>query len=410
MSATSATAVTATGDAPQPSRRPRAGLTSRGLLILGSLILLGTVAVLLVEIVRRLSGAHGPVLPVSWCRSTTMAILPPLTGSRWFTSWQPDRVAETLIVALAALYLAGVVAVSRQRSRRWPVLRTASFLAGLGVIVLATSSSIAVYDMAMFSAHMLGHLALVMVAPPLLVAGRPMTLALHATRNPWHGRIRRVVRSRALALWFCPPVALAAYTIVIVGTHLTGLMNEIMSHPWAGQVEHVAYLVVGYQFFALVVGDEPLRWRLSMPAKLLLLAVAMAVDTFTGVILLQTTQAIEMGGASPSHVDPLTETHLGGAIMWVGGDGIMAAVMILVAISWFRRPEYRRRSSRSWLEQARRANLDAHRLPEPLDAATAGGLAQGSADEAPVRDVDTDERALADYNAWLNRLDRSAPR
>jgi cytochrome c oxidase assembly factor CtaG len=390
--------------APTRARRRRPwGPASGGLLLLGSLVLLGTGAVLLIEVARHFAGSHGPVLPTSWCRSTTMAILPPLSGARWFTSWQSDRVAWFAVAGLAAVYLSGVAAVSRQRRQRWPLLRTASFLGGLLVIVVATSSSIAVYDMAMFSAHMLGHLALVMVAPPLLVAGRPMTLALHATRNPWHGRIRRVVRSRTLALWFCPPVALAAYAVVIVGTHLTGLMNVIMSHPWAGQVEHLAYLLVGYQFFALVIGEEPLRWRLSMPAKELLLAVAMAVDTFTGVILLQTTQAIQMSGGTPSHIDPLDETHLGGAIMWVGGDAIMAVIMMIVAASWLRRPEYRKRSSRSWLEQARRANLDSH-TPSAENVPALAGSRSRTTVAAPVRDVDSDDRALSDYNAWLARL------
>ena len=394
----------ASTDGPTVARRRRPwGPASGGLLLLGSLVLLGTATVLLIEVVRHFAGSHGPVLPTSWCRSTTMAILPPLSGARWFTSWQNDRVAWLAVAGLGAIYLSAAAAVSRQRAHRWPALRTASFLGGLLVIVVATSSSIAVYDMAMFSAHMLGHLALVMVAPPLLVAGRPMTLALHATRNPWHSRIRRVIRSRALALWFCPPVALAAYAVVIVGTHLTGLMDVIMSHPWAGQVEHLAYLLVGYQFFALVIGDEPLRWRLSMPAKQLLLAVAMAVDTFTGVILLQTTQAIQMSGGTPSHIDPLDETHLGGAIMWVGGDAIMALIMMIVAVSWLRRPEYRKRSSRSWLEQARRANLDSH-TPQPDEAAALAGARRAPSATARMRDVDTDDRALSDYNAWLTRL------
>ena len=340
------------------------------------LILAATATVLVIAIVRKLGGAHGPVLPVSWCRSTTMAILPPLSGTTWFTAWQTDWVALAVVAGLAALYLAGVVAVARQRARRWPVRRTLAFVAGLAVVVVATCSSIAVYDMAMFSAHMLGHLLLVMVAPPLLVAGRPLTLALHATRNPWHRRLRAIVRSRALGLWFCPPVALAAYAVVIVGTHLTGLMDVIMARPWAGQLEHLAYLLVGYQFFALVMGDEPLRWRLSMPAKELLLAVAMAVDTFTGVILLQSSQAITMSGGSPTHVDPLAETHLGGAIMWVGGDGIMVVIMIVVAVSWLRRPEYRRRSTRSWVEQARRANLESHTQSGPTPPS--GGGCAGS--------------------------------
>lgn len=381
-------------DAARAVRDRGGGPVSRGFLGAGGLILAATATVLVVAIGRKLGGARGPVLPVSWCRRTTMAVLPPLSGRTWFTAWQTDRVALAVVAGLASLYLAGVVAVARQRARRWPVRRTFAFGAGLAVVVVATCSSIAVYDMAMFSAHMLGHLLLVMVAPPLLVAGRPLTLALHATRNPWHRRLRAIVRSRALGLWLSPPVALAAYAVVIVGTHLTGLMDVIMARPWAGQLEHLAYLLVGYQFFALVVGDEPLRWRLSMPAKQLLLAVAMAVDTFTGVILLQSSQAIQMGGGSPTHVDPLAETHLGGAIMWVGGDGIMVMIIIVVAVSWLRRPDYRRRSTRSWVEQARRANLDSHAIR----------IGSPSGGDAPVRDVDTDDRALAAYNSWLGRL------
>ena len=111
--------------------------------------------------------------------------------------------ASAVLAGLAGLYAAGLLAVWR-RHARWPAWRAVSFLAGLFVCVLATSSAVAVYDMAMFSAQMLGHLALLMVAPPLLAAGRPVTLALHATRGRWHIRCRGLVRSRAAGLWFSP--------------------------------------------------------------------------------------------------------------------------------------------------------------------------------------------------------------
>lgn len=369
-----------------------AGHAGRGLFLAGVAILFATVAVIGVASIRHFSGAAGPVLPGSWCRDSGSATLPPLAGMRWFTEWQLDRIAIVVLGAIGALYLSGVAAVYR-RGRRWPWRHTLAFLAGLGAIVLATCSSIAVYDMAMFSSHMLGHLLLVMVAPPLMVAGRPMTLALHATGNPWHRRIRRVVRSRPVALWSCPPVALAAYTTVIVGTHLTGLMDVIMTRAWAGQLEHLVYVLVGYQFFVSLVGDEPLRWRLSMPAKQLMLVLAMAVDTFTGVILLQTTHAISMMGSAPQHVDPLAQTNLGGAIMWVGGDGIMVVVMIAIGVAWSRRPEHLRRESSGWLEQTRRANLAEH--------AFVGAHASSS---ESVRDIDSDERARQAYNDWLASL------
>lgn len=369
---------------------------SHGLLMTGVIILGTTTGILITAVTRYLAGMNGPPLPVVWCRDPALGHLPPLSGSTWLTAWQMNWLAAAVLIGLAAVYLAGVIAVSRQGRRPWPLWRTLCFLAGLGVAGLATMSAIAVYDMALFSAHMLGHLALVMVAPPLLVLGHPMTLALHATRNPWHGRIKRLLRSKVVALWFSPPVALASYGVIIVGTHLTVLMDHIMTKPWLGQLEHVAYLAVGYQFFALAIGDEPLRWRLSMPGKMFMLALAMAVDTFTGVILLQTTRGIAMAAEAPEGTDALAETHLGGALMWVLGDGIMALVMVVVAMLWSRQPEHRRRSRSGWLENARRSTLAGH-LTE--------GTAEPTPDAAHMHDVDADEQTLAGYNAWLQRLD-----
>ena len=114
-------------------------------------------------------------------------------------------------------------------------------------------------------------------------------------------------------------MALATYAAVIVGSHLTGLMDTIMRVTWVGQVEHLVYVLVGVQFFVLVIGDEPLRWKLTTPPRWLMLAIAMAVDTFTGIVLLQGTSPVEMLSAPALHVDALSDTRTGGAIMWFGG-------------------------------------------------------------------------------------------
>ena len=112
-----------------------------------------------------------------------------------------------------------------------------------------------------------------------------------------------------VSLLTAPPVALASYTVVIVGTHLTGLMDLIMRNTWAGQLEHLAYVLLGCQFFLVVIGDAPIRWRLSAPARLFMLALSMAVDTFTGVVLLQSTTgdrhvAAARGLDQPAHRHP----------------------------------------------------------------------------------------------------------
>jgi cytochrome c oxidase assembly factor CtaG len=260
------------------------------------------------------------------------------------------------------------------------------------VCAFATNGSIAVYDQVLFTAHMTGHLALVMLAPALLMSGRPLTLALAAATQPRRERIERLVSGRVISTLTAPPVALASYTAVIVGSHLTGLMDTIMRNTWAGQLEHLVYVLVGCQFFALIVGDEPLRWRLASPARWLLLAIAMAVDTFTGVVLLQGTHAVAMLTSPSLHVDALSDTRTGGAIMWFGGDGIMAAVMIVLVIGWLRQAETRVGEEPGWLEQARRA--------------TFAGNTGTEADNSTTETFDDDDAARASYNEWLAQLDR----
>jgi putative copper resistance protein D len=312
-----------------------------------------------------------------------------LLSSRLVTAWQLDALAVVLLVLAAAAYLTGVALVPvRNPGTQWSLWRTTAFLAGLAVVGFATCGSVAVYDQVLFTAHMLGHLALVMVAPALLAAGRPLALLTSASPSPRRARIERLLAGRVISFLTAPPVALVAYTAVIVGSHLTGLMDVIMRNAWAGQLEHLVYLVAGYQFFVLIVGDEPIRWRLSSPVRWLLLAIAMAVDTFTGIVLMQGTQAIHLERSALA-VDALSDTRTGGAIMWFGGDAIMAAVMIVLVVGWLRTVD-RAPAPTGWLEQARGAAFTEHTGAESSESV-----------------LDEDDAAREAYNAWLARLDRS---
>ena len=76
----------------------------------------------------------------------------------------------------------------------------------LAIVVIATESGIGSYDDVLFWDHMVQHLLLLMVAPPLLVVGQPATLLLHASRNPLHTWAKRVLRSRVLAAITWPPI------------------------------------------------------------------------------------------------------------------------------------------------------------------------------------------------------------
>ena len=274
---------------------------------------------------------------------------------------------------------------------------------------LATNSSIAVYDMSLFSAHMIGHLMLVMLAPALLMAGRPLTLLLRASSDRRRERITAILTGRVLSLLTAPPVALAGYTVVIVATHLTGLMDVIMRHTWAGQLEHLVYLLLGCQFFLVVIGDAPIRWRLAAPSRLFMLALSMAVDTFTGIVLLQSTVAIAMTPPPGADVHPLADTRTGGAIMWFGGDGIMAVIMLAIAIGWEHlaaQPAGRRRPA-GWSRLAGPASprMPVATLPMPMPTAMPTPMPADAAPAAADDDFDDSDLRLRQYNDWLRRLD-----
>src|SRR6266581_1871513 len=213
-------------------------------------------------------------------------MLPPFGWQAVLTQWQATPVVTISVACAAGLYLWGVIRVrQRHPARPWPAWRTGMFLGGLAVVVLATQSGIGSYDDTLFADHMIQHLLLVMAAPPLLIFGQPITLLLHASRNPLHTWAKRILRSWPASFLTWPPFGFAVYAAAIVGAHLTALANVTARNQAAHDAEHVAFLVVGYLFLLPVLGQEPIRWRLSYPARLILLFLIMPVDTFTGLIL-----------------------------------------------------------------------------------------------------------------------------
>jgi cytochrome c oxidase assembly factor CtaG len=312
------------------------------------------------------------------------------------TVWQFAPVVTAAVALAAGLYAWGMVRVARRHpARPWPSWRAAMFGGGLAVVVVATQSGIGAYDDVLFWDHMIQHLLLIMVAPPLLVAGEPITLLLHASRNPVHDLAMRAVRSPVATFLTWPPFTCAAYAAVIVVSHLTSAAGLVAVNQAAHNAEHALFLVVGYLFFLPLVGREPVRWRLSYPTRLLILFLTMPVDTFTGVVLGYSgagAPGVPAGPRPPWAPSPVQDLHIGGAVMWIAGDSIMFAMMMLVFLAWSRDE---RPAARGWLETVRQANL------ERVTGMTPAGQSERAG-------VDDDEH-LAAYNAYLARLNRPEP-
>jgi putative copper resistance protein D len=333
-------------------------------------------------------------------------MLPPFSLPEALGRWQSAPIVTAIAVIAAAAYLWGVFRVARRHpARPWPRWRTGMFLGGVLVIVLATESGVGAYDDVLFWDHMIQHLLLIMVAPALLIAGRPVTLLLHASRNPLHTWVKRAARSRVAAALTWPPFGVAAYAATIAGTHLTSFMNLVLTNDGVHNAEHALYIIVGYLYLLPLIGSEPIRWRISYPVRLIFLFIAMPVDAFTGVALGSYSSdpfPVTAGMRRPWGPSPLDDVHTGGAVMWVGGSAIMFVLIMLTFLAWSRAGQ--RADGRGWLESARRASL------ENLTTADAPQAAAASASGAsrPARsDIDEDDEQLAAYNAFLARVNQA---
>jgi putative copper resistance protein D len=226
---------------------------------------------------------------------------------------------------------------------------------------------------------MVQHLLLIMVAPPLLVVGRPVTLLMHAMGNPAHTWLKRAVRSRVASALTWPPAAALAYAAVVAGTHTPPVMDLVVRSPAAHLAEHGLYLLAGYLFFLPVVGCEPIRWRVPLPGRFVLLLLAMQVDTVVGVVFMVAGHEVfgayrHPRGWGPA---PLADLHQGGVIMWAGSDIVMIVVALIVAVGMVRAGNRRTKEASLAAYNAYLAALDLtrrHSSHEPAASAPAAGM------------------------------------
>jgi putative membrane protein len=239
------------------------------------------------------------------------------------------------VIPIVLLGIAGYLyAKGMRRHPAWPTSRAVWFYLGLVITFLATESVLGVYDMEYFSDHMIQHLLLIMVAAPLFALSAPLDLAYDAGNQ----QVRRVLDSRVLALITHPLFAFALYFVFIPLTHLTGLFNLMMEHEWVHHCEQIGFLVVGYLFFRAAFGRER-GVTIHRGLRLVYVMAAVPVDTFTGLALVMSSHnpfpsyvAMAPQGSTPHSI--LANVHLGGAIMWIGGDALMLLACIPIAVAW----------------------------------------------------------------------------
>lgn len=322
--------------------------------------------------------------------------LPPFGWHALATNWSFHLWWVLAGVVLLAVYLWAVVEAHRRGHRVHPA-RIGCWVFGVLLLEATLASAIDAYAMAAFWVHMIEHLILIMCVPAFLVLGHPLGVLAEALPETGRRRWLAALRSWPVSVLVHPVIGLAVYSIVIVYTHLTDFMDDMSRHSWLMPTEQVVYVLAGCLLLISLIGDEPIRWRLPYLFRIGMLLVAMTPDTVVGIVLMQSDTnpfPIYMGMRPDWASSAISDLQTGGALMWVGGDGLMMCYGIGVMVAMISSAGRREQVLGPWLESVRRNTLAEH-------------VAESGAEPQDAEDLDPDsEESLAAYNRMLERLNR----
>lgn len=293
--------------------------------------------------------AHGP-LP---------ADPPTAAGLLLDWSFEPPIALGLIAAAVAWRWLLGRV---RRRHPDHPVARrrTAAFLGGLIAIAVALLGGVGRYDTALFSAHMIQHLLLVLVAAPLLALAAPITQILRAVSPGTRAGLLKVLGSRPVGALAHPVTAWLAFTAVLWASHFSGLFDAALEDPLLHDLEHALFLGTALLFWWPVVGLDPAPHRMGHAGRLLYLAAQMPQNSFLAMAILFAPAPLYphyVSLGSPWGIDALADQRLAAGLMWLVGDGVFLAALLIVLASWLRRDE-RESAGADRRAEAARAAID----------------------------------------------------
>jgi cytochrome c oxidase assembly factor CtaG len=256
-------------------------------------------------------------------------------------AWTFDPWVVLPLVGVLALYLVGLGVLWRRAGaghgiRFW---QAGCYLAGWLALAGALLSPLHWWGEHLFTAHMIEHEVVMIVAAPLLVLGRPLGAGLWA----WPAAARRQVGRLAQGggpvglpwrLLTRPAVASLLHALAIWVWHVPALFDATVTSTALHRLQHLSFLLSALLFWwAMLHRAHPGTAAAHLFATMVHTGILGAVLCFAPRVLFraQTAQAVLWG------LTPLEDQQLAGLVMWVpGGIVYIGAALAFVAL-WIRR-------------------------------------------------------------------------
>jgi cytochrome c oxidase assembly factor CtaG len=263
-------------------------------------------------------------------------------GISSYLTWHPEPFFLAVSIIATGLYLFGVLRL-RRRGDAWSLSRTASFLAGMAIFLGITCTGLNEYGMYLFSAHMVQHMMLSMIAPLFLLLGAPITLALRVLHPAGPGRtgprelLLALLHSRFAKVVSSPLFTLPLFIVSLYGLYFTSLFDFLMRSRVGHDAMLVHFLFVGLLFFWPVMGVDPAPHRSPYVIRILELFAVMPFHAFFGIAIMMSNSLFESAFANPPAswgLTALSDQNTAGAIAWAFGEAPTIVVLLVLFVQW----------------------------------------------------------------------------
>jgi cytochrome c oxidase assembly factor CtaG len=275
-----------------------------------------------------------------------------------FWDWSFD-VPLVFVIALAILYWIGsrrtVTAPRSEAAQRW---RSLSFYASLVVLAIALNSPVDALSRKLFWVHMVQHVLLLVVAPPLMVAARPwvrLWRALPLATRRSLGRDLTLGERTAPLRWIArtlgrPLPSFVLFSVVLLAWHVPALFDATLHSIALHALEHTLFFATALMFWKQVIDSPPLHAPLSSGQRVGYIVGAMVVSWVLAVVLALAPHPLYASYAHeasrPGGISALADQQLAAGIMWVPGSISFLIVIFLYVHRWLTPASIRAKPSR----------------------------------------------------------------
>ncbi len=252
-------------------------------------------------------------------------------------SWPREPALVVCLLLSAVIYARGWRVLHHRDPKRWNAGRPAAFWAGLATIGLALASPIETFADLLLQIHMLQHMLLLLLAPPLIWLGAPLMPMVRGLPKPirtaWAAPTLRSSLARRVFGWVThPAVAWPLFVAVMWLWHTPRGYELALDDPRWHLAEHASFTLAALCFWYPVVRPYPSRPRWSRWILLPYLILADVQNTVLSAwltfasepIYAHYTEVPRLGGWSA-----LDDQQAAGVLMWVPGS-----IAFLVPVFW----------------------------------------------------------------------------